>query len=216
MQKKIIRLCLNAAKPVITATQMLESMIHNPRPTRAEASDVANAIWDGTDAIMLSAETAAGDYPIETVEMMDEIARAIERSPLTIPRRSKSNNNEKDVTEAISHSACKLAEEIEARAIVCLTHSGGTAATIAHHRPNVPIYACTSNPKVLNQLALLWGTYPIIVPLQDSTDEAIKTMIETLKAQDVVSEGDRIVITAGMPIPRKGKTNMVLVKEITS
>lgn len=213
-QKKIIRKCLNAAKPAITATQMLESMIHNPRPTRAEASDVANAVWDGTDAIMLSAETASGSYPIEAVATMDQIARVIEASPLITRRAAKGENEAKDVTEGISASACKLAKELGAQAIVCLTHSGTTAQTIAHHRPEVPIYACSANPKVVNQLPLLWGTKGILIPFQHNTDDAIDTVQQVLKSKGLVKSGDCIVITAGMPIPDRGKTNMILVKQI--
>ncbi|HRK73630.1 MAG TPA: pyruvate kinase [Rhodothermales bacterium] len=214
VQKKIIRLCLNAAKPVITATQMLESMIHNPRPTRAEASDVANAVWDGTDAIMLSAETASGNYPIETVRVMDEIARTIEASPLISRRASKAIINPSDVTESVSLSACRMAKDMEAKAIVCLTYSGNTAFNIAQHRPEVPIYACTVSPLVVAQLSLLWGAQGVRIPFQHNTDDAIATVQQVLKERGVVVSGDKIVITAGMPIPAKGKTNMVLVKVV--
>src|SRR5690606_5963735 len=160
-QKTLIRKCLAAAKPVITATQMLESMIENPRPTRAEASDVANAVLDGSDALMLSGETAVGKHPVRVVEVM---ARIIEEAELYLRRtngrgiRLDPGGERDDLTESVSREACDLAEQIGAAAIVCLTASGTTARSIARHRPSMPIYAFTDDPKVVRQLNLVWGT----------------------------------------------------------
>lgn len=208
-QKQIIRAALDEAKPVITATQMLESMIQNPRPTRAEASDVANAVWDGTDAVMLSAETAAGTYPIEAVKAMASIITSVENSRQEAYHSENIHDDIGEVTEAISVSAYNLAKSVDAKAIVCLTHSGKTALAMARHRPRMPIFAFTPDEKVISQLCLAWGTIGLYMSEQDSTDEAIFNVHETLKAGGFIQSGDTIVLTAGMPFMKKGQTNMV-------
>ena len=179
VQKQIIRQCLREGKPVITATQMLESMIENPRPTRAEASDVANAVIDGSDAVMLSGETAAGKYPVRAVEAMAEIIRTVEDNRRLLGGEqapSVVSGGQNRITQAVSRTASRLAEEVEAVAIACLTHSGTTARSIARHRPSVPLYAFTDSPRVVGQLALLWGTEAFSIPFQEHTDQGIATV----------------------------------------
>ncbi|NND70371.1 MAG: pyruvate kinase [Rhodothermales bacterium] len=218
-QKDIIRRCLHASTPVITATQMLESMIENPRPTRAEASDVANAVLDGSDAVMLSGETAAGKYPIRVVEVMSKIIREAEAYYPALDRnffhsdRVPSNRMEL-ITESVSYNAFHLAQQVGASAIVCLTASGTTARSIARHRPMMPVYAFTDDPRVVMQLGLLWGTKAIEIPFQRDTDQGLSVVHEVLKKRGLVEEGDYIVMTAGMPLPAKGRTNMVHVSKV--
>ncbi len=218
VQKQIIRKCLDAAKPVITATQMLESMMDNPRPTRAEASDVANAVLDGSDAVMLSGETAAGKYPVRTVEAMNEIIRTAERNRVGLGGWQAASqvyaDEDSRVTRAISYTAVELAQEVGAVAIACLTHSGSTARAIARHRPSVPVLAFTDKQRVLGRLALVWGTRGVGVPFQHHTDDGIGTVRRILIERGVAGPGDRIVITAGLPLPAKGLTNMVHVSEL--
>ncbi len=218
VQKRLIRACLEAAKPAITATQMLESMIENPRPTRAEATDVANAVFDGTDAVMLSGETAAGKYPIRAVAAMDEIARAAEASRKVLGGREATfvtGTREADqTTEAISQTAVRLAEQVGASAIACLTHSGTTARAIARHRPEVPIFAFTDDGGALGRIALTWGTQPVQGPLQTTTDAGLTSVREGLLAGGHVQPGDRVVVTAGLPLVAVGLTNMVHVMTI--
>lgn len=217
-QKTLIRKCLAAAKPVITATQMLESMIENPRPTRAEASDVANAVLDGSDALMLSGETAVGKHPVRVVEVM---ARIIEEAELYLRRtngrgiRLDPGGERDDLTESVSREACDLAEQIGAAAIVCLTASGTTARSIARHRPSMPIYAFTDDPKVVRQLNLVWGTKAFEIPFQRDTDQGVGTVHRILHERGLVAPGSLIVITAGMPLPAKGRTNMIHVSQIS-
>ncbi|MEO1477045.1 MAG: pyruvate kinase [Bacteroidota bacterium] len=217
VQKQIIRQCLRAGKPVITATQMLESMIENPRPTRAEASDVANAVIDGSDAVMLSGETAAGKYPVRAVEAMAEIIRSVEGNRRLLGGESapsEVSGEQHRITQAVSFTASRLAEEVEAVAIACLTHSGATARSIARHRPNVPVYAFTDSPRVVGQLALLWGTRAFSIPFQEHTDQGIATVHREFLNRGLGERGDRIVITAGLPLPAKGLTNMVHVSRL--
>ncbi|HEX7069925.1 MAG TPA: pyruvate kinase [Rhodothermales bacterium] len=213
MQKLIIRKCLAAAKPVITATQMLESMIENPRPTRAEASDVANAVLDGSDALMLSGETAAGKYPVRVVETMAQIicqAEAYRQEHVPYEElRPKKGGGEEAVTESISFMACQLADHVGARAIACLTASGATARSIARHRPSVPVYAFTDDERVVGQLSLVWGTKAFAIPFQRDTDRGVGLVHEILLNQGLANPGDLVVIVAGMPLPAKGRTNMV-------
>ena len=213
MQKLIIQKCLAAAKPVITATQMLESMIENPRPTRAEASDVANAVLDGSDALMLSGETAVGKYPVRVVETMAQIicqAEQFQMEHMPLPElRPRKGGGEEAVTESISYTACQLAEQVGAVAVACLTASGATARSIARHRPGVPVYAFTDDARVVGQLALVWGTKAFAIPFQRDTDEGVGLVHELLSEQGLIEPGQRIVIVAGMPLPAKGRTNMV-------
>lgn len=217
-QKRIIRHSLSKAKPVITATQMLESMIENPRPTRAEATDVANAVLDGSDALMLSGETATGRHPVRVVEMMDQIIREAERYRVNFQRNKliqpRDNLKKYELTDAISYTAWQLAEQIDAAAIVCLTASGATARAIARHRPTVDVYAFTDNPRVVGQLGVLWGTKAFAIPFQRDTDHGIEYVRKSLSEQGIVHPGDLIVITAGMPLPAKGSTNMIHVTRI--
>jgi pyruvate kinase len=213
-QKLIIQKCRRAAKPVITATQMLESMIENPRPTRAEASDVANAVLDGSDALMLSGETAMGKHPIRVVEAMSQIIREAERHDLSLSLRPAAEWLPEALTESISYTAYELANQIDARAIACLTSSGTTARSISRHRPKMPVYAFTNHAKVVQQLALLWGTKAFAIPFQRDTDRGIMLVHDMLISQGLVQSGDRIVITAGMPLPARGRTNMIHVSQI--
>ncbi|MBT8401034.1 MAG: pyruvate kinase [Rhodothermia bacterium] len=216
-QKLIIRKCLAAAKPVITATQMLESMVDNPRPTRAEASDVANAVLDGSDAVMLSAETAAGKYPVRVVEVMSSIIEQAEKHyglSQQIDHRPKADESGDIVTESVSYTAFQLAEHVDAAAIACLTATGTTARAIARHRPSMPIYAFTDDERVVRQLGILWGTKAFAIPFQHDTDHGVRTVHEILKKHEIVKPGESIVITAGMPLPAKGRTNMVHVSRI--
>ena len=217
VQKQLIRGCLDAAKPVITATQMLESMIENPRPTRAEATDVANAVFDGTDAVMLSGETAAGKYPVRAVEVMDEIIRTAEASRRVLGGREAADvvtHRADRVTQAISFTAVRLAQEVGAVALCCLTHSGSTARAIARHRPDVPIYAFTDDPRAVGRIALTWGVEPIQIAFQKQTDDGIRAIHEALLERGLARRGDKVVITAGLPLPVMGLTNMVHVATV--
>lgn len=215
-QKTIIQKCLMASKPVITATQMLESMMENPRPTRAEASDVANAVLDGSDAVMLSGETAVGKYPVRVVEVMDQIIREAERYQREyhgIPNLQP-NEIDDDITESVSFTACQLAEQVEARAIACLTASGATARSIARHRPSMPLYAFTDDQRVVGQLGILWGTKGFAIPFQRDTDRGVQVVHDLLVDAGLAEQGDLVVITAGMPLPAKGRTNMIHVSRV--
>lgn len=219
VQKRIIRRCLEVGKPVITATQMLESMIENPRPTRAEASDVANAVLDGSDAVMLSGETAAGKYPVRTVEAMGEIIRTAEANRRAlgswqVPTSELDMEDESMTTQAISTTAVQLAEKVGAVAIACLTHSGNTARSIARHRPSMPVFAFTDNQRAVGQIQLVWGTRGIGIPFQYHTDDGIGTVRRMLTERGLAKPGDRIVVTAGLPLPAKGMTNMIHVSQL--
>jgi pyruvate kinase len=193
-------------------------MIENPRPTRAEASDVANAVLDGSDAVMLSGETAAGKYPTRTVEVMAEIIRTAEANRRNLGSwqvaSGASRGEQYRLTEAISYTAVQLAEEVGAVAIACLTHSGNTARSIARHRPSVPVFAFTDNQRAVGQLQLVWGTRGIGIPFQYHTDDGIGTVRRMLTERGLARPGDRIVITAGLPLPAKGTTNMVHVSQV--
>jgi pyruvate kinase len=220
LQKRIIKCCNEAGKPVITATQMLQSMVDHPRPTRAEASDVANAILDGTDAVMLSQETAAGAFPVEAVLMMKQIAEMTEREfPYDLwrtRRRQRFGHGTANVTQAISASSCAVAEEIGARYIVSTTMSGYTATQIARHRPITPIIAVSPSPQTQRRLALVWGVMCVQVSsVFYETDEMLQ---ETIAAVDPLGlkPGDRVVITAGVPFGRSGHTNLIQVFEMGS
>ncbi|PAP76719.1 pyruvate kinase [Rubrivirga marina] len=217
VQKQLIRACLEAAKPVITATQMLESMIENPRPTRAEATDVANAVLDGSDAVMLSGETAAGKYPVEAVRIMDEIVRQAEANRRVLGGRQAMeavSDAAQPVSDAVSYTAVRLADETRAEAICCLTHSGSTARAIASHRPGVPIYAFTDDEAALGRIALTWGVEPIAIGFQEHTDDGVRTVHQQLLERGDYEPGTRIVITAGLPLPAMGLTNMVHVSSL--
>jgi pyruvate kinase len=217
-QKRLIRRSMEYARPVITATQMLESMVENPRPTRAEASDVANAVLDGSDAVMLSAETAVGSDPVRVVATMSKIIRRAEnhwkeyRQSLSITPGQL--ERVESVTESVSFTACRLAEQVNAEAICCLTNSGATARSIARHRPSMPTYAFTDNERVVGQLGVLWGTKAFHIPFQHDTDQGIARVHSVLRNEGLVDPGQHVVITAGMPLPARGRTNMVHVSRV--
>lgn len=216
-QKRMIRACRAAGKPVITATQMLESMITNPRATRAESSDVANAVMDGTDAVMLSGETASGKYPVEAVKVMAKICRSIESQSSSIYMNlnfKKPEWKEKQVIESLSYSCVRMAEEVDAKVIATITHSGTTARRIAKYRPKVPIVAFTESLDVRRQLNLVWGVQSVKLKEIFETDKSVQLMEEYLLQQGYVQKGDRIVIATGMPITQRGRTNMIKVSTI--
>jgi pyruvate kinase len=214
-QKRIIRACNEAGKPVITATQMLDSMIRNPRPTRAEASDVANAILDGSDAIMLSGETAVGRYALEAVKTMARIAEVTERS---IPYEDWLHRamlaGSRSVMDAIGQVACEMADELGAQAIITSTVSGVTAQQVASHRPSTSIVAPTPNRDTYRQLALVWGVKPLLVDEFTDTDTMIVTAVDAVRRQGLVSDGDLVIITAGVPLGGAGLTNMLKVHRV--
>lgn len=215
VQKMMIKKCNELAKPVITATQMLDSMIRNPRPTRAEVTDVANAIYDGTDAIMLSGETAAGKYPVEAVKVMATIAKRTEET-LDYDRLLKENNSKSiTVTDAISHATCTTAEDLDASSIITSTSSGYTARMVSKFRPKAPIIATTSNEKVMRMLALTWGVYPIKSSQAGNTDEVIEKAIEASRNAGYIENGELVVVTAGVPVGVSGTTNLIKVHVIS-
>ena len=205
-QKKMIRMANEKRKLVITATQMLESMTEHPRPTRAETSDVANAILDGTDAVMLSAETSVGKYPVESVRMMRKIARETETNFPTKPLYDRRPSNFPDV---ISEAACLAADDLGLKAIVAFSQSGFTAGLISKYRPPVPIIACTPDVEVQRRLALYWGVNARVVPHLVGTDKMIETVEDLLLKERLAKKGDRIAILGGTPLATRGKTNMM-------
>lgn len=209
VQKLIIEKCNKAGKPVVTATQMLDSMIRNPRPTRAETTDVANAIFDGTDAIMLSGETAAGQYPVEAVKMMVKIAQKAEET-LNF-NDEKFPGSIKTITDAISHATCSIAKDLGVKAIITSTKSGYTAREVAKFRPEIPIIAVTPREKVLRTLQIVRGVWPLQVGNTHSTDEMFKEAVEGALKSGQVQKGDMVVITAGVPVNVTGTTNLVRV-----
>jgi pyruvate kinase len=210
-QKRIICACNQAGKPVITATQMLQAMIDNPRPTRAEASDVVNAILDGTDAVMLSGETAVGRYPVVATETMAVIcANAEAHLPQGRLLYDESHIHE-TITEAISCAAVEIAREVEARAIITATMSGTTARMVARHRPPVPVVAATPNRVTLFRLALVWGVMPVQVAEFRTTDGMVETMVRVAREHGLAAWGDPVVLTAGIPFGNSRKTNMLKV-----
>jgi pyruvate kinase len=212
IQKKIIRACNTAGKPVITATQMLESMISHYRPTRAETSDVANAILDGTDALMLSGETASGRFPVEAVRTMVKVARDIERSELLrvpVNREERSLN----IAEAVAEAACRAASTLKAKAIVVFTQSGSTAALIAKFRPQLPIIAFTPFCEIRQRLALYWGVQTWLVGSLSETGQQIEEVEKTLLAEGF-KKGDLVVITMGVPLEARGSTNLMRVHKL--
>ncbi|HUV90453.1 MAG TPA: pyruvate kinase [Anaerolineae bacterium] len=210
-QKHIIRACLQAGKPVITATQMLQTMIENPRPTRAEASDVANAILDGTDAVMLSGETAVGRYPVEAVQTMATICANAEAHLPHAPLLPGGAGGPETITEAISRAAVGIAAEVGASAIITATMSGRTARMVARHRPAVPVIAVTPNPATCSRLALVWGVVPVQVAEFSTTDDMVTTMAQAAYEKGLVSWGDPLVLTAGIPFGSGGETNVLKV-----
>lgn len=213
IQKMIIKKVYDAGKQVITATQMLDSMIKNPRPTRAETTDVANAIYDGTSAIMLSGETAAGLYPVEALEMMDRIARRTEED-IDYKTRLKKRDIpcNPDITNAISHACVTMAHDLNAAAIITVTKSGQTARMISKYRPNCPIYGCSTYEHICRQLNLSWGVTPLSIEEKEITDELFQHAVETVENAGWISPGDLTVITAGVPLGISGNTNLIKVQ----
>ncbi len=210
LQKRIIMYALERGKPVITATQMLESMIQNAEPTRAEASDVANAVLDGSSALMLSGETAIGDYPVVAVGYMDRIARAVEPS-LDYRHEMPDPAEEPGVGRAMSNAACDLAETLRAAAILVPTASGRTASAVARLRPRRPIVALTHNRYAVQQMALEWGVIPLLVPQTENVEDLWGLSIKAARGTGYVDHGDRIVITAGTSVNIPGSTNVIKV-----
>jgi len=211
-QKMIIEKCNKAGKPVITATQMLDSMMRNPRPTRAEASDVANAIFDGTDAVMLSGESANGKYPIEAAKTMAKIAKTAEEKIDYVAALNKRMENAlSNVANAISLATCTTAMELNASAIITATQTGNTAKMVSKYRPECPVIAVTPNEKVARKLALNWGVFPIDARKFESTDEMILESVNRSKEEGYVKNGDLVVVAAGIPVHYSGTTNMMKV-----
>ena len=210
LQKRIILAALERGKPAITATQMLETMVHRPEPTRAEASDVANAILDGTSAVMLSAETAIGEYPVTAVETMATIARAIEPS-LGYRHQLPGAAESPTVGRAMSNAACDLAEALAAKAILVPTFTGRTASAVARLRPRRPIVALTHVETSLQHMALEWGVTPLHIPESTDVDDLWRHSIEAAREAGIVSAGDRVVLTAGTAVNIPGSTNVIKV-----
>jgi pyruvate kinase len=223
VQKRLIREANRHGKPVITATQMLESMVHHPRPTRAEASDVANAILDGTDAVMLSAETATGEYPIDAVGAMDRIIREMERhqatggggGPARDERRLGAISPENvTVEDAIAWGTHAVARMLQTPIIVTLTKGGFTSRKVAALRPPVPILAVTTEETTYRQLALVWGVMPVLVNQVPGYDAMLAVVRDLLLKREYAKPGDRIVMTAGVPWEVSGSTNLIKVEEV--
>lgn len=215
IQKEMIKTCNAAGIPVIVATQMLESMIKNPRPTRAEVSDIANAIYDGADTIMLSAETAAGKFPIEAVKTMKEVAIATEEvAKFESPYKNRTAKEEHNTTNAVCFATVNTAKHIDAKAIICPTFSGKTARLISMFRPKTTIIAPTVNPVAERQLNMLWGVKPIILENENSTELLFYKAIEKVKKMGIAQKGDSVVITAGLPLNTVGATNHMNVRVV--
>jgi pyruvate kinase len=216
-QKRIIRACNRKGKPVITATQMLDSMIRNPRPTRAEVSDITNAIFDGTDALMLSGETAAGAFPMEAVQIMSRIAQFAESAidyAHVLDEKHLEHGARASVTDAIGEAVANIAQEQHAHAILCSTTSGSTARIVSKFRPQTPILAATTEETTYRAMALYWGVEPMLVPMPKDTDAMIAQTVEAATVKGHVHDGDRVVITAGTPIGVPGSTNLIKVHVI--
>ncbi len=212
-QKTIIHKANAAGKPVITATQMLESMIESPRPTRAEASDVANAILDGTDAVMLSGETAIGKYPVQAVQMMAHIGDAVEAS-LQFKSHTRTWDGVMTLTDAIGNATCEIAKQLSAKLIITATQSGFTARAISRQRPLTPIFAVTSSEQTQRRLALVWGIRSSVVSDQASFERVIEASVRAAEEEGLVARGDLVVITAGVPAGIAGRTNMIQVRVV--
>ena len=214
IQKDMIAKCVACGKPVITATQMLDSMMENPRPTRAEITDVANAIYDGTSAIMLSGETAAGKYPVEAVRTMDAIALRTEANiECDMPVR-KAKQTKLSITAATAHAACTTAMDIGADAILSVSQRGVTAQMVSRFRPSTTVVALLLDPQVQRQMALYWGVEPITMPFASSTDELVDFAVQAAEKAGIVKQGDLVVVTAGVPVGVSGTTNMIRVCQV--
>ena len=211
VQKLIIRAGRDAGRAVITATQMLESMIHQPEPTRAEASDVANAVLDGTSALMLSGETAVGAYPLEAVATMNRIARAVEPS---LTYHDAGRRREGDLGMILAHAACDVAEDLDAGVIACPTQSGSTARNVSRFRPRRPIVAASPDPVVLQQLALEWAVVPIVIEGATSTEDLWRRTVDAIRVSGLAAPGERVVLSGGTRLNRPGTTDHVVVRTI--
>ncbi len=215
IQKKIIQKCFNTGKPAITATQMLDSMIEKPRPTRAEVTDIATAIYDGTSAIMLSGETAAGKYPVEALKTMAAIAQSTEENiDYNQLLRERNYGHDLSVTDAVAHSACSISMDIGAQAIVTVTQTGFTARNISKYRPGLPILGCTDTEQTCRHLALSWGVTPILMSTVRTTDELIDLSIAAALREELIKDGDTVVVTAGVPVGVSGSTNILKVQTV--
>src|SRR5690606_34585282 len=227
VQKRLIQRANRHGKPVITATQMLESMIGNPRPTRAEASDVANAIIDGTDAVMLSAETAVGKYGVQAVRAMDRIALEVEASRLRLgegadrrrwqipaPHYTRTEEGHTPTEDAIAVAVAAAADMLGAHAVVCFTSSGFTSRTVSSYRPRVPILALTAEPETYQQLALVWGVVPVMMPHLKNYDPMWNLARQALLERGFAGPGSRVVVTCGVPFDQPGTTNLLKVETV--
>ena len=216
VQKQMIKSAIRKGKHVITATQMLDSMIRNPRPTRAEVSDVANAVFDGTSCVMLSGETASGKYPVDALQTMVDIVVAAENDIDYWKRfRNATYNHTNTITDAISHTSCLTAMDLTASVILAATQSGYTARMISRFRPGCAIAALTTEERVRRQLAISWGVAPYLVGNVDSTDRLFSLSVDAARKEGLVQPGDTVVITAGVPIGRSGSTNLIKAQKIT-
>lgn len=214
IQKDMISRCYRQGKKVITATQMLESMITNPRPTRAEISDVANAIYDGSSAIMLSGETAAGAYPVEAVRTMAMIAESAESGINYKKRFYNLDPHIRSITDAVTHSTCAAAFDLDAKAIIAVSQSGYTARKVSRFRPSAPIIAATTSVKAYNQLAMNWGVTPTLSKMQENSDALFRHAMTCAVNTGIVSEGDLVVIAAGVPVGVSGNTNTIRIEYV--
>ena len=214
LQRRVIDMCHTHGKPVIVATQMLESMILAPRPTRAEASDVANAIFDSVDAVMLSAETAIGEYPVKSVETMARIAETAESVAQEVHTDRRSVGDSEDVTAAVSAAVCDLAEDLELAAIITATQSGSTARAVARHRPTVPIIAATPYASVAQSLGHVWGVTAVVVPLSEDTDKMLHNVVVAVRESRVIEAEEKVAITAGISTRTPGATDFILVRTV--
>ena len=214
IQKEIIAQCVACGKPVITATQMLDSMIENPRPTRAEITDVANAIYDGTSAIMLSGETAAGKYPVEAVRTMDAIALRTEANIDRAKPLKVSGKERLSITAAMAHAACTTAMDIGADAILTVSQRGVTAQMVSRFRPRTTVVALLLDEQVRRQMALYWGVEPVTMPYASNTDELVEFAVTAAEKAGIVHQGDLVVVTAGVPVGVAGTTNMIRVQQV--
>jgi pyruvate kinase len=213
IQKNIIHKCNLKGKPVITATQMLESMTKNPKPTRAEVTDVANAILDGSDAVMLSGETASGKHPLRAIDMMDRISRKTEKT-LKFMKIFDEHDYKSTISDSISKSVCQTSNDLQVSAIITCTSTGHTARQISRHKPLTPIIAVTPNEKEFRKLVLSWGVRPLLIKYPENTDELIEQSLEAVKSKGLIKEFDLVVITAGIPFNISGNINLMKIEMI--
>lgn len=215
VQKRIIRLCNQMGKPVITATQMLESMVQNPTPTRAEVTDVANAILDGTDALMLSEETAMGAFPVHAVQVMARVAMKTECTlPPLVQEKIASTRGSAEVPDAIAHAAATIARDVGVKAIVACTMSGGSARLIARYRPCVPVFAASPVPETVTRLCLTWGVFPILVERSSDSEVAVSAAVQAFVSRRLLRKSDRVVVVAGIAPGDRGGVNLLRVVEV--